>query len=150
MKKTNRHHVYPTSRLNGTGLVGICFESKKRKALYAELFEGEEDIIEAFRYLNEKFWGKTFEIEEVFKNKKRKTIEKVIISRKKKKKTNRPQISKVSKRKHELYHQIVGNMLPEESLCFFNHKFWNKTYELKEQKINGFAAPIKTFHLAKS
>ncbi len=148
MEKTNRHHVYPTSRLNGTGLVGVCFEPLKQERIYYELLEEKEDILEAFNYLNEKFWGKSFIIEKISKNKNGSRLEKVFLSHRKKRNSLRPQICKVSKKKHELYHQLFGNMIPEEVLWFLNHKFWNNKFSLEINKINGFNVPIFSKKLA--
>ncbi len=148
MEKTNRHHVYPTSRLNGTGLVGVCFEPLKQKRIYYELLDGEKDILETFNYLNEKFWGKSFIIDHIYKARKKTKIEMVILSHRKKRQSRRPQICKVSKKKHELYHQLFGNMIPEEVLWFLNRRFWKNKFVLEEKKINGFSIPIYSKKLA--
>ncbi len=148
MEKTNKHHVYPTSRLNGTGIVGVCYNRAKQKCIYFKLLGDKENIIEAFNYLNERFWGNTFIVDHIYKTNKGSIVDKVALRYKSKRKTKKPLICKVSKKKHELYHQLFGNMLPEEILNFLNTKFWKNTFVLEEKKINGFKAPVYSQKLA--
>jgi len=66
-KKTT-HHIDPSSRLKGKGILGVCRTPQKQHELYHALFGNmcPEEIVE---FLNENFWSKVFVITMTLKSK---------------------------------------------------------------------------------
>lgn len=45
-------------------------------------------------------------------------------------------VCKVDVKQHELYHQLFGNMCPEEVVEFLNETFWRNLFEIEITLIN--------------
>lgn len=137
----NRHHIFPRSRKNGQDILGVCENKNQQKVFYHDLV-GQEDIIEAFKFFNETFWDKHYEISEIYynktglKSKKKRSPSKVELRlRKRRVKKNSVCIRRVPKNKHETYHFLFGNMMPWEAFEKLNKVFWKNTFIIKEACI---------------
>lgn len=58
-----------------------------------------------------------------------------IVPRSRKKGKGMVGVCKVPRFQHELYHNLFGNMTPEEIVEFLNQTFWDNTYEVKTLKL---------------
>jgi len=38
----------------------------------------------------------------------------------------------IDKKQHDLYHQLVSNMLPIEAFMYFNETFWGNKFKIEE------------------
>jgi hypothetical protein len=135
----NRHHIFPRSRVNAKDILGVCESKSQQKKLYRELVIEVDDIVFAFNFFNETFWGRHFEVQEVYydkikqNGKKKKWPSKVEIQLRRRRKKNSTSVCRISKEKHQTYHLLFGNMMPWEAFDRLNKIFWNNAFIVKEQ-----------------
>ena len=59
--KKTRHHIIPTSRRKGKGILGVCKVPEKQHSLYHNLF-GNQIPEEIVVFLNKTFWDNNYDI----------------------------------------------------------------------------------------